>query len=122
MKDLNGDKSMSKHGPGSGITFGKGSRLSLYTRRIWEGREIKSREWGVIGITARSDVNTSPVFSSKGDSGACVADAYGRISGIITGGAGFREGVPDVTYVTPIHLITEALHSTKTFQYAQVYE
>lgn len=120
MKDFNGDECtiVFKHGSKSGVTFGKASRVSCYTRRMWEGVEIKSREWGVVGIAARC--RGSPVFSKAGDSGACVADAYSRISGIILGGAGFKEGVADVTYVTPIHFIMEVLHSTKMFQHAHL--
>ncbi|EGX43200.1 hypothetical protein AOL_s00215g656 [Orbilia oligospora ATCC 24927] len=124
-KDSNGENCpiVFKHGPKSGVTFGKASCVSCYTRRIWEGVEILSRELGVIGIAAKRRLRESPfgpLFSEAGDSGACVADAYGRISGIVIGGSGFREGVNDITYVTPIHLIMEALHSTKMFQNAHL--
>ncbi|KAF3318064.1 hypothetical protein TWF173_008803 [Orbilia oligospora] len=124
-KDSNGENCpiVFKHGPKSGVTFGKASCVSCYTRRIWEGVEILSRELGVISIAAKRRLCESPfrpLFSEAGDSGACVADAYGRISGIVIGGCGFREVVNDITYVTPIHLIMEALHSTKMFQNAHL--
>ncbi|KAK6362023.1 hypothetical protein TWF730_005726 [Orbilia blumenaviensis] len=89
MKDVNGDECtiVFKHGSKSGVTFGKASRVSCYTRRTREGIEIISREWGVVGIAVGR--RESVVFSEAGDSGACVADIYGRISGIILGGSGF---------------------------------
>ncbi|KAF3132917.1 hypothetical protein TWF594_009428 [Orbilia oligospora] len=50
MKNSNGDNCpiVFKHGPKSGVTFGKASRVSCYTRRIWEGVEILSRELAVL--------------------------------------------------------------------------
>ena len=42
----------------------------------------------------------SGAFSAKGDSGSCVADAFNRVGGILTGGSGATES-SDVTYVTP---------------------
>ncbi|KAF3201571.1 hypothetical protein TWF679_011313 [Orbilia oligospora] len=113
MRDGNDEECIAlfKRGASSNLTFGKGIGISSYTRRMWEGHENLSREWGVIGLrrlSARTDG-----FSEPGDSGACVADVYKRVSGMVIGGSGYREGKTDVSYVTPVHCIMEALHMEK---------
>jgi hypothetical protein len=61
----------------------------------------------------------SGAFSAKGDSGSCVADAFNRVGGILTGGSGATES-SDVTYVTPITFIMKVLQKNKRFQHAHL--
>ncbi|KAL4077062.1 hypothetical protein V8B97DRAFT_2021693 [Scleroderma yunnanense] len=60
------------------------------------------------------DANGNPCLGSMskiaaGDSGSCVADIFGRVGGIVTGGSGATES-SDVTYITPITFIMKVLH------------
>ncbi|KAF3211604.1 hypothetical protein TWF679_006408 [Orbilia oligospora] len=63
MKNSNGNNCpiVFKHGPKSGVTFGKVSCVSCYTRRIWEGVEILSRELGGSSVLPQNvDVASLP--------------------------------------------------------------
>ena len=103
-----------KNGAKTGTTIGKASNVSSYTRNYFAGQYQESREWPVIPTDKHSGA-----FSAKGDSGSCVADAFQRIGGIITGGSGATES-SDITYVTPITFIMAILHNSKRFQYAHL--
>ncbi|KAK6531374.1 Tripartite DNA replication factor [Arthrobotrys megalospora] len=139
MMSADGDKCTVafKHGGESGISFGRAIPVPSYTRRFIQGVYKESKEWGIIGqihkYSRRSMFFTKDFrgfhFSEIGDSGACVADAYGRVSGIITSGAcsGRKEDgglCPetrmDVTYVTPITYIMKALHGSELFKNAHL--
>ncbi|EGX53309.1 hypothetical protein AOL_s00006g175 [Orbilia oligospora ATCC 24927] len=104
MRDRNNEECIAlfKRGASSNLTFGKGIGISCYTRKMWEGHENLSREWGVIGL-GRLSARTNR-FSERGDSGACVADVYERVSGMLLGGCGYEKGITDISYVTPVHL------------------
>src|SRR6266550_7135449 len=84
-----------KNGAKTGITIGKANNVSSYTRNVFAGQHHESREWPVISTDKHSGV-----FSTVGDSGSCVADAFSRIGGILTGGSGASDP-SDITYVTP---------------------
>jgi hypothetical protein len=101
-----------KNGAKTGTTIGKANNVSSYTRNYFAGQYQESREWAVIPTDRHSGA-----FSTKGDSGSCVADVYQGIGGILTGGAGATES-SDVTYITPISFIMKILHDSKRFQYA----
>ena len=88
--------------------------MKSYTYNILGGGDVESREWPVISID-----NYSGDFAAPGDSGSCVADAYSRIGGIITGGSGSHKRI-DITYVTPIAFIMEILHNTPQFKQAHL--
>ncbi|KZT00087.1 uncharacterized protein LAESUDRAFT_764913 [Laetiporus sulphureus 93-53] len=85
MLDANGDPCLVvfKNGVKTGTTIGKANNVSSYTRHYFAGQYKESREWPVIS----TDKN-SGVFSAKGDCGSCVADAFSRVGGILTGGSG----------------------------------
>ncbi|KAG7448837.1 uncharacterized protein BT62DRAFT_985991 [Guyanagaster necrorhizus] len=115
MRDANTESCLVvfKNGISTGITLGKANNVSSYTRSYFNQYQ-ESREWPIIP----TDKNSGP-FSRKGDSGSCVADAFGRIGGILTGGTGATDS-SDVTYVTPISFIMKVLHRTKIFKYAHL--
>ncbi|KAH9045063.1 hypothetical protein EDB84DRAFT_1558800 [Lactarius hengduanensis] len=106
-----------KNGAKTGTTIGKANNVSSYTRTYWVGQYQESREWPVIPTDKHSGK-----FSEKGDSGSCVADTFGRVGGILTGGTGNPNVTDsaDVTYVTPISFIMKVLHSTKRFKHAHL--
>jgi len=114
MKDANGFPCLVvfKNGAGSGTTVGRANNVSSYTRNYFAGEYHESREWPIVSTNMESEV-----FSTKGDSGSCVADAYRRVGGIITGGSGATDS-SDVTYVTPISFIMKVLHATGRFKNA----
>jgi hypothetical protein len=103
-----------KNGAKTGTTIGKANNVSSYTRNYFASQYQESREWPVIPTNKQSGA-----FSKKGDSGSCVADAFSRVGGILTGGSGATESC-DVTYFTPITFIMKVLHNTKTFAHAHL--
>jgi hypothetical protein len=116
MRDANSDLCLVifKNSAKTGTTIGKANNVSSYTRNYFAGQYQESREWPVIPTD-----KYSRAFSTKGDSGSCVADAFSRIGGILTGGSGATES-SDVTYVTPISFIMKVLHATKRFEHAHL--
>lgn len=117
--DSNGDMCLVvfKSGAKTGLTIGKANNVSSFTRKYFDGQYQESREWPVIPTDRHSGV-----FSAKGDSGSCVADALSRIGGIINGGTGKPNDTDsvDVTYVTPISFIMDVLHNTTRFAHAHL--
>ena len=105
-----------KNGATSGTTIGKANNVSSYTRHPCVNTCYESREWPVISIDEGS---ASGPFSTRGDSGSCIADAYNRVGGILTGGTG-STSASDITYVTPISFIMNVLHGTKLFENAHL--
>jgi hypothetical protein len=116
MLDANGFPCMVvfKNGARTGTTIGRANNVSSFTRNYLSGKYQESREWPVIPTDKHSGA-----FSAKGDSGSCVADAFSRIGGILTGGCGATDST-DVTYVTPITFIMKVLHDTKLFKHAHL--
>ena len=103
-----------KSGAKTGTTIGKASNVTSYTRNYFAGQYQESREWPVIPTGKHLGA-----FSTKEDSGSCVADVFQRIGGILTGGSGATES-SDVTYVTPITFIMKIFHNSKRFQIAHL--
>jgi hypothetical protein len=83
-----------KNGGTTGVTIGPATGIESFVRDEITGN--LSRAWAVYNYDNKSDV-----FSAPGDSGAMVADGFGRMGGMITGGSGKTE-TSDVTYVTPM--------------------
>ena len=73
MIDANADPCLIvfKNGAMTGTTVGRAQCVSSYTRKYFKGEYQESREQHVISTNKNSEG-----FSAKGDSGACVADAY----------------------------------------------
>ncbi|KAF9517859.1 hypothetical protein BS47DRAFT_449479 [Hydnum rufescens UP504] len=116
MLDANGESCLIvfKNGAKTDTTIGKANNVSSYTRTDLTGQHTESREWPVIPTN-----KDSGAFSATGDSGSCVADAFGRVGGIVNGGSGATDS-SDVTYVTPISFIMKVLHETKRFRHAHL--
>ena len=102
-----------KNGAATGLTVGRGNNVCSYSRFYFEKYTV-SREWPILNFD-----HDSGVFSAKGDSGAVVADGFGRLGGLITGGTGPTDPT-DITYTTPVKFILKVLHTTKAFKYAHV--
>ncbi|KAK6495305.1 hypothetical protein TWF481_003330 [Arthrobotrys musiformis] len=115
-----------KHGTTSHVTFGECIGTPCYTRRVHRNIVIISREWGIIGRKMDSRGGDQTSFGVEGDSGACVVDLQLRICGIVIAAAGYRGSLGDkrrgtnITYVTPVHQIMEALHRSKFFEKAHL--
>ncbi|RPA93055.1 hypothetical protein L873DRAFT_1847409 [Choiromyces venosus 120613-1] len=93
-----------KHGNATGLTVGLANDIRSCVRNYHEGDTTHfSMEWAILPLD-----NNSGAFSKRGDSGAVVADGGGRIGGIITGGAGWRDE-SDITYVSSINSIMESI-------------
>lgn len=112
-----------KNGAQSGVTIGRGNNVCSYTRNRFEGEHTVSKEWPILGDDC-SPAAKFPydVFSTKGDSGSVVGDGFGRMCGLITGGAGGLGDADyyDITYATPVESIMNVLHSTETFKHAHL--
>jgi len=82
MLDATGDLCLVvfKSSAKTGMTIGRANNVLSYTCKYFAGQYQESREWPVIPTDKHSGV-----FSAKGDSGSCVADAFGGISGILNG-------------------------------------
>ena len=94
-----------KRGRTTGVTCGVANEIESYVRTYFsENSSFESKEWAILGY----DKFFSP-FSAKGDSGALVVDAEGRMGGMLTGGSGFFAKT-DVTYATPIAALLQDMH------------
>jgi hypothetical protein len=96
-----------KRGGATGLTVGRALNSFAYVRNYIGDNDdtIVSKEWAVVSYS-----ESTGRFSGEGDSGSAVVDGAGRIGGIITTGCGTPGGT-DVTYVTPIDFVMEAIHS-----------
>ena len=98
--------SVLKRGRTTGVTCGIANEVESYVRTYSsEIGSFESKEWAILGY----DKSSSP-FSDKGDSGALVVDAEGRMGGMLTGGSGFSAKI-DVTYATPIVALLQDMHN-----------
>jgi hypothetical protein len=71
-----------------------------------DGTNQTSIEWAILPYDHKSGV-----FSAAGDSGSIIADTYGRIGGLLTGGAGNAEPT-DITYATPFFWLLQRSRPT----------
>lgn len=88
-----------KSGNATGVTIGRATGIESFVRDEDSGET--SMEWAVYNYDSKSGV-----FSAPGDSGSMVADGFGRMCGMLTGGSGKTE-TSDVTYVTPMFQLWE---------------
>ncbi|MCJ1347327.1 hypothetical protein MMC31_005550, partial [Peltigera leucophlebia] len=86
--------SVLKRGRTTGVTCGVANEVESYVRNYGKS-SFESKDWAILGY------NKSSPFSARGDSGALVVDAEGRMGGMLTGGSGFFN-TTDVSYATPI--------------------
>jgi hypothetical protein len=101
-KENNPALSVLKRGKTTGVTCGVTNEIESYVRQYFqEGYPFTSKELAVLGI----DGLFIP-FSGRGDSGALLVDAQGRMVGMITEGTGSSDRT-DVTYVTPMVFLLE---------------
>jgi len=86
-----------KNGNSAGITIGRANGVSSIVCNYFHDMSFHqtSIEWGIINYDSKSEV-----FSEPGDWGSIIADIYGRIDGMLTGGDG-KTKTSDMTYATP---------------------
>ena len=87
---------VAKNGAGTGLTFGRYSAMEAYTHY---GFDDESYEVAVYPYKKGGDN-----FSAKGDSGALVFNAEGKMVGIVHGGS-----LTHVTFATPAHFVIDQL-------------
>ena len=112
-----------KNGAQTGVTIGYGNNVCSYTRNCFEGEYTMSKEWPILSDDCSPwAVFPLKVFSTKGDSGSIIGDGFGRMCGLITGGAGGLGDTDyyDITFATPIEYIMKVLHTTETFKDAHL--
>ena len=97
--------SVLKRGRTTGVTCGVANEVESYVRTYSSANSsFKSKEWAILGYD-----KSFYSFSCRGDSGALVVDAEGRMGGMVTGGSGFSEKT-DVTYATPMVALLQDIH------------
>ena len=101
--DANGEPCLIvvKNGNTTGITFGRATGIESFVREYDDDDGIRSTS---MALAIYPYGHKDGAFSAPGDSGAVVADANGRIVGILTGGTG-KEDCIDVTYAVPYHWV-----------------
>ena len=93
-----------KRGRATGLTIGRANNICSYSRYYYDGDEAEtSKEWPILPFDSRSGV-----FSKTGDSGSVIVDSFGRIGGLIIGGAGTTSS-SDITYATPISFLLKCM-------------
>ncbi|GBE84426.1 predicted protein [Sparassis crispa] len=93
-----------KRGNTTGLTVGCANDICSYARKYYDDDKAKtSKEWVILPFDSKSGA-----FSAKGDSGSIIVDGLGRISGLLTGGAGATPS-SDVTYATPISFLLKRM-------------
>jgi hypothetical protein len=92
-----------KRGHASGLTVGRLNTIRSFTRYCFEDGDEEGIMSNVVTVLPRS--SKSGPFSKPGDPCSSVVDGKGRISGLLTGGA----GVSDCTYLTSINFLHERM-------------
>jgi hypothetical protein len=84
-----------KNGNATGVTIGRATGIFSYVHKYFSNNTHQTlMEWAILPYD-----NKSGAFSAHGNSGSIIADGRGRVSGILTGGAG-KMGSSDITYAT----------------------
>jgi hypothetical protein len=105
-KENNPALSVLKRGKTTGVTCGVTNEIMSFVRHYsHEMYPFTSKELAVVGIEG-----LFIPFSARGDSGALVVDAQGRMVGMITGGSGSSNST-DFTYVTPMVFLLKNMES-----------
>ncbi|KAG4289692.1 hypothetical protein FPRO06_04514 [Fusarium proliferatum] len=101
---------VAKFGPTTGLTFGVANEAKSILRKILAGETVVSDEWCIVGQKKKGLCRD--VFSSKGDSGACILDMYGQVAGMLTSVMEAQnEDAFDITYATPIEWLLKDIRS-----------
>ncbi len=75
-----------------------------FVREYFDDRSQQtSKEWAILPYSTKSGA-----FSAPGDSGSVIVDGYGRVGGLLTGGAGITAS-SDMTYATPINSLLKSI-------------
>ncbi len=106
MLDENGEECLIviKDGQTTGVTFGRGSSIESFVRQYTDHGILSTS----MEVAIYSYSHKDGAFSAPGDSGSIVVDSYGRIVGLLTGGAGLASST-DVTYLLPYYWIEERI-------------
>jgi hypothetical protein len=106
MLDANGEERLIvvKNGNTTGVTIGFATGIESFVRE-YDNYAIGST---FMAIAIYPGSHQDGAFSAPGDSGAVIADANGRIVGILTGGAGQGE-YTDVSYASPYYWVEERI-------------
>ncbi|KAF4431813.1 hypothetical protein FACUT_8573 [Fusarium acutatum] len=103
---------VAKFGRTTGLTFGVANEVKSVRRDLLTGETVISEEWCIVGHKKKGKLREP--FSSKGDSGACILDMYGRVAGMLTSGnEAEKHRVFDITYATPIEWLLKDIRSYK---------
>jgi hypothetical protein len=95
-----------KNGNTTGLTVGRLDTICAFVRTYFKGKPgFLSREIAVLPRTSKSGA-----FSARGDSGALVVDAKGRLCCMLTGGDGVSVNT-DITYGTSANYILQQLRA-----------
>lgn len=109
MWDLDGESLLVvKRGNATDTTLGRANGVFSIVRDYFNDTSINqaSMEWGIINYDSESDV-----FSEPGDSGSIIADIYGRIGGMLTGGSG-KTKTSDMTYSAPFWWLLKRIQAS----------
>lgn len=110
MLDANNEECLIvvKNGNATGATIGRATGIESFVREYNDhGIHLTSME---LAIYPYSHSFKDGAFSAPGDSGSVIADANGRIVGILTGGAGQADSTDlDVTYAAPYYWVHERI-------------
>lgn len=104
--DANGEECLIvvKNGNATSVTIGRATGIESFIRE-YDENGIHSTS---MAIAIYSYSQKDGAFSAPGDSGSVIADAKGRIVGILIGGAGKKDSI-DVTYASPYYWIEERI-------------
>jgi hypothetical protein len=104
--DANGEECLIvvKNGNTTGGTIGRAASIESFIRE-YDDCGIHSTS---MGVAIYSYGYGDGAFSAPGDSGSVIADADGRIVGILIGGTGKADYI-DVTYASPYYWVEERI-------------
>ena len=101
----------------TGLTIGWANDVCSYTNNYdSNGKAEASKEWAILQFNSKSGA-----FSEKGDSGAVIVDGFGRIGGLLTGGACSASSSDmdmdmDITYATPISFLLKRMQDNGLYE------
>ncbi|KAI1038723.1 hypothetical protein LB503_007697 [Fusarium chuoi] len=102
---------VAKFGRTTGLTFGVANEAKSVLRKMLAGETVMSDELCIIGQKKEKGL-CREVFSSKGDSGACILDMNGQVAGMLTSGMEAQnDDAIEITYATPIEWLLKDIRS-----------
>ena len=100
----------------TGLTIGWANDVCSYTNNYdSNGKAETSKEWAILPF----DSKPGRAFSKKGDSGSVIVDGFGRIGGLLTGGAcsaSCSDMNMDITYATPISFLLKRMQDNGLYE------